>query len=166
MAEPKTRPTEKSVSRFLEAIDDPDRRADALAVAALMKQATRTEPRMWGPNIVGFGSQTLTYTSGRQLDWPVAAFSPRKPSLVLYFPTGFFDRHQPLMKKLGPHKTGKGCLYIRLLDDVDRTTLRRLITESVRTNREASTPRAVSRRKAAKRPAAKKSGARKATARG
>lgn len=132
MAEPKTRPTKVSVEKFLGAITDPGKQADARAVAAMMRQATRATPRMWGPNIVGFGSRMLKYPSGRELEWPVAAFSPRKPSLVLYFPVGFFESHEPLMKKLGTHKTGKGCLYIRRLGDVDRKVLKELISTSVR----------------------------------
>jgi hypothetical protein len=130
VAEVKTKPTKQSVSAFLKDIADDTRRRDATAVAALMEQITKTKPTMWGSSIVGFGSQRLKYESGREGDWPIAAFSPRKQSLVLYFIPGF-DDYTELLGKLGKHKTGKSCLYINSLDDVHVPTLKTLIKKSV-----------------------------------
>ena len=129
MAELKTRPTDASVEAFLDAVEDDARRADCLAVAKIMKRVTKAKPKMWGPSIVGFGSQRLRYASGRELDWPRAAFSPRKKDLTLYI-TPEFPRRAALMKKLGLHKCGKSCLYIRSLADVDLAVLEDLIRAS------------------------------------
>jgi hypothetical protein len=131
MAELKTQPTKKSVARFLDAIEDETRRRDAKAVAAMMEEATKEKPVMWGPSIVGFGSHPLKYASGRELDWPVAAFSPRKQSLTLYFIPGF-EAYDDLMSKLGKYKTSKSCLYLKSLDDVHLPTLKKLIRASVK----------------------------------
>ena len=130
MAEAKTKPTKQSVAAFLEGISDDTRRRDATAVAALMEQITKTKPTMWGSSIVGFGSQRLKYASGREGDWPIAAFSPRKQNLVVYFMPGF-DDYRELLSKLGKYKTGKSCLYINSLDDVHLPTLKTLIKKSV-----------------------------------
>ena len=118
-AELKTKPTGSSVDDFLAGIADAERRADCLAVVKLMKKATRTKPAMWGSSIVGFGSHHLKYASGRELDWFAVGFSPRKGDLTLYFTTGL-TAHASLLKKLGRHKTGKGCLYVKRLADAQR----------------------------------------------
>ncbi len=130
MAEAKTKRTTKSVAEFLDGIDNAERRKDAKAVLALMKEITKSTPAMWGPNIVGFGSHRYKYASGREGDWPIAAFSPRKPNLVLYLRPGFADE-KDLLGKLGKHKTGKSCLYIKSLDEVHVPTLKTLIKKSV-----------------------------------
>jgi hypothetical protein len=131
MAEPKTRPTGQSVDAFLAAIADAGRREDAITVAGLMAKATRAEARMWGPSIVGFGVHRIAYASGRELDWCRVAFSPRKDALVLYL-TGCLESKDPLLEKLGKYKTGKSCLYIRRLGDVDLAVLEALIANSVK----------------------------------
>ena len=131
VAEPKTRQTGQSVEAFLAAVPDEGRREDAVAVAKLMKQATKSEPKMWGPSIVGFGDHRLRYESGRELDWCKIAFSPRKDALVLYI-TGCLELKDPLLDKLGKYKAGKSCLYIKRLEDVDLAVLKALIANSVR----------------------------------
>ena len=131
MAEPKTRKTDASVEAFLKKIDDPQKRADSFALVELMRSVTEQEPDMWGDAIVGFGSQPLKYASSRELDWPLAAFSPRKQNLTLYF-TQDFDRYRSLLKKLGKHSTSKSCLYIKKLSDVDMAVLKDLVAESVK----------------------------------
>ena len=132
MAELKTRPTKQSVEKFLKAIEDETRRKDCFAVTKLMEEVTGMKPKMWGPSIVGFGSYHYKYASGQEADWPVAAFSPRKQNLTLYFMTGLFDRRNDLMKKLGKHSVSKSCLYIKRLDDIHMPTLKKLVTESVK----------------------------------
>jgi hypothetical protein len=134
MAEPKTRMTRASVSAFLGSLEDPLRRQDCRKLVALMRKATGAPPRMWGPDIVGFGSRPLRYASGKTLDWPVAAFSPRKGSLVVYLTPGF-DEQEALLARLGSHKTGKSCLYLKGLDGVDMAALRTLVGRSVRAAR-------------------------------
>ncbi len=129
-AELKTKRTTSSVAKFLGAIEDDERRKDCLAVAKMMKKATRAEPAMWGPSIVGFGTLHLEYASGRELDWFPIGFSPRKNDLTLYLAIGY-ERHPALMKKLGKHKTGKSCLYLKRLADVDLDVLRQLIEKAV-----------------------------------
>jgi len=130
MAEPKTKPTDKSVDEFLQAVPNERRRQDSYVVLELMKQVTGAEPRMWGDSIVGFGSIHYEYASGREGDWPVIAFSPRKQSLTLYIMPGF-EGYDELLHRLGKFKTGKTCLYINKLDDVDRSVLRELVSRSV-----------------------------------
>ena len=131
MAEPKTKPTNQSVKEFLNEIPEPERRADCFAVAKMMEEITGEKPTMWGPSIVGFGTQHYKYASGREGDWPIAAFSPRKKDLTLYLMVGF-EKKAELMEKLGKHSTGKSCLYIKRLSDVHVPTLRKLIKESVK----------------------------------
>jgi hypothetical protein len=127
----KTVQTKSSVASFLKAISDRQRREDCGVVAAMMEAATKEKPAMWGTSIVGFGKQHYKYASGREGDWFTAGFSPRKDSLTLYL-TGGFQKHDDLLKKLGKFKTGVGCLYIKRLDDVDRTVLTELIERSVK----------------------------------
>ena len=135
MAELKTKPTTASVSDFLASVD-PNRREDCLTIAKIMTKATGAKPRMWGPSIVGFGDHHYRYESGRELDWFVTGFSPRKNDLTLYIMPGF-ERYAELMAALGKHKTGKSCLYIKRLADVDLTVLETLVESSVKHMRKA-----------------------------
>ena len=131
MAELKTKPTAASVSDFLDTVDDEERRKDCLAVVKIMQKATGAKAKMWGPSIVGFGDHRYKYESGRELDWFLTGFSPRKKELTLYIMPGF-DRYEELMASLGKYKTGKSCLYIKRLADVDTTVLRTLVEDSVK----------------------------------
>jgi len=131
MAELKTRVSAASVDAFLKRNTAGERREDCLAVMKIMKQATKAEPRMWGTSIVGFGTYTYKYGSGATGDWPVTGFSPRKQNLTLYIMPGF-ERFSSLMKKLGKYKTGRSCLYVKRLSDVDPKILKELVVESVR----------------------------------
>lgn len=137
MAELKTAKTRASVSAFLAAIADPARRKECRAVARMMKEATGTSPRMWSDSIVGFGDMRCRYASGREVDWFLAGFSPRKDSLSLYLMPNL-DAHAALLKKLGKHSTGKSCLYIKRLEDVDQAVLARLIRDGVKAARRYS----------------------------
>lgn len=130
MAENKTKPTKVSVTAFINSIEDKQKRLDARKVAAMMREATGSRARMWGSNIVGFGEYHYQYDSGREGDFLITGFSPRKQALTLYVIPGF--RHfEPLMNKLGKYKTGKSCLYIKRLADVDEKVLKQLIVGSV-----------------------------------
>ncbi len=131
MAELKTKPNKGSVTAFMAAIDDSKKRADAKKVAAMMRKATGSRAKMWGSSIVGYGSYHYTYASGREGDWMITGFSPRKQNLTVYIMPGF-SSFKPLMKKLGKYKTGKSCLYINKLEDVDEKVLQKLITDSVK----------------------------------
>lgn len=130
-ADLKTKKTEASVSKFIDGIADENRREECRRVLEIMKKATGAEPKMWGSSVVGFGDYHYKYASGRENDWFVTGFSPRKENLTLYFMTGV-ERYKPILERLGKHKTGKGCLYIRNLDDVDMKTLGELVTTSAR----------------------------------
>lgn len=130
MAELKTKPNERSVENFLNDIADEQTRADCFTIMKIMKQATKAEPKMWGPSIVGFGDYHYKYESGREGDWFLTGFSPRKQNLTLYIMAGF-AKYEALMKKLGKYKTGKSCLYIKRLADVDLAILKTLVQESV-----------------------------------
>lgn len=131
MAELKTKVNEQSVTKFLNSIKDKQRRQECLTVLEMMKKAAKTEPKMWGSSIVGFGSFHYVYESGREGDWFLTGFSPRKQSLTLYI-MGGLAAHQALLQKLGKHKTGKGCLYVNKLEDINLPTLRKLIVEGVK----------------------------------
>ena len=126
-AELKTQKTKVSVDTFLGKITDEQKRKDAKVIVSLMERATKAKAKMWGPSIIGFGDQVLKYESGRELDWFIMGFSPRKQSLVLYV-WGAVQKQSELRKKLGKHKTGKGCLYINKLADVDLSVLKEIIT--------------------------------------
>jgi hypothetical protein len=130
MAELKTKPTHSSVEAFLHAIPDERRRQDCLEVARIMEAATGRKPKMWGESIVGFGDYRYKYESGREGEWFLTGFSPRKKDLTLYIMAGF-DRYETLMSRLGRFKTGRSCLYLRNLEDVDSDVLTELIRESV-----------------------------------
>jgi hypothetical protein len=135
MAVNKTRATEASVAAFVDALE-PARRLDAKAVIKMMKNATGEKPKMWGPSIIGFGTQHYKYDSGREGDTVLVGFSPRKAATVLYGLTGFKDA-AALLAKLGKHTTGKGCLYLKSLSDVDQKILEKLIVKSVAAKRES-----------------------------
>jgi hypothetical protein len=128
-AKNKTQKTEASVEKFLGALD-PERQADCRKLAAMLKRVTRAEPRMWGANIVGFGDHHLKYESGRELDWFLVGFSPRKAALTLYG-MGGAKLDAATAKRLGKHETGGGCLYIRRLADVDGKVLEEIVRDSV-----------------------------------
>jgi hypothetical protein len=119
-----------NVEEFLGNVENEKRRQDALAVLDLMKKVTGEEPKMWGDSIVGFGSYRYKYANGREGDWPVTGFSPRKQNLTVYIMPGF-ERYDELMQSLGKHKTGKSCLYINKLEDVDMDVLAELVKQSV-----------------------------------
>ena len=131
MAENKTKPTRASVAAFINAIDDPQKRAEARKVAAMLRKATGKRAKMWGPSIVGYGTYHYKYASGREGDFMMAGFSPRKQALTVYIMAGF-SNYEALLKKLGKYKTGKSCLYIKRLSDVDEDVLQQLIDESVK----------------------------------
>jgi hypothetical protein len=131
MAKLKTKQTDESVEEFLNRIPDAERRQDCFAITKLMEEITGHKPRMWGPSIVGFGSYHYKYASGREGDWMVTGFSPRKKDLTLYIMMGF-EKHQELMKELGKHSVGKSCLYIKRLSDIHLPTLKKLIKTSIK----------------------------------
>ncbi len=131
MAEPKTKPTQASVKEFLNQLPDKERRDDCIAVAKMMEEITGEKPKMWGPSIVGFGTWHYKYASGREGDWPIAAFSPRKKDLTIYLTVGF-EKNADLMKQLGKHSTGKSCLYIKRLSEIHVPTLKKLIKTSTK----------------------------------
>ena len=137
MAELKTKPTKASVEKFLNQVPDETRREDCFKVAKIMEEITGCKPEMWGPSIVGFGSYRYKYASGREGDWPITAFSPRKQDLTLYIMPGFTQQAE-LMEQLGKHRTGKSCLYIKRLSDVHMPTLKKLIRDSVKRMRKVS----------------------------
>ena len=130
MAELKTKKTTESVEKYLNSVADEQRRKDCFKVLEIMKAATRSEPAMWGTSIIGFGHRRYKYSSGRELDWFLVGFAPRKQDLTLYIMPGV-ERYPSLMNKLGKHKTGKSCLYVKTLADVDMATLKQLIKQSV-----------------------------------
>jgi hypothetical protein len=126
LADLKTQPNDRSVEDFLNRIEDENKRLDSFKLLELMQSVTGEQPRMWGDSIVGFGSYHYRYASGREGDWFLAGFSPRKQSLTLYIMAGF-DQYQSLMAGLGRYTTGKSCLYVKKLDDIDYDTLRELV---------------------------------------
>lgn len=126
MAQPKTTPTDGDVAAFIASIEDERVRADCDELVAMMSAATGETPVMWGRSIIGFGTVAYRYASGREGDWFSVGFSPRKRALTLYLMDGV-DAHADQLAHLGPHSTGKGCLYLKRLDDVDREVLRQII---------------------------------------
>lgn len=131
MAENKTKATGASVTAFINSIDDRQKRADVRKVAAMMRKATGKRARMWGPSIVGYGTYHYKYESGREGDFLITGFSPRKQALTVYVIPGF-SHFDTLMKKLGKYKTGRSCLYIKHLSDIDEKILEQLINRSVK----------------------------------
>jgi len=132
MAELKTQKNDASVADFIARVEDPQKRADAEAIDQLLRQATGDEPAMWGDAIVGYGERTMVYANGKPLSWMKAGFSPRKANLSIYLPGGY-ERLEGLLAKLGPHKTGVGCLYIKRLRDVDVEVLREIVKSALTT---------------------------------
>lgn len=130
MTELKTQKNDASVEEFLDSVENEKKRQDSYAILELMKDVTGEEPAMWGTSIVGFGSYHYKYASGRENEWFLVGFSPRKQNLTLYIMSGF-DEYESLLEDLGKHKTGKSCLYINKLEDVDLSTLRDLVEKSV-----------------------------------
>lgn len=126
MAELKTKKTELSVEAFIKKIPETQKQKDVFTILELMQNATKNKGKMWGASIIGFGDRHLKYESGRELDWFVMGFSPRKQNIVLYI-NGTVEKQQALLKKLGKHKTGKGCLYINKLEDVNLNVLKEII---------------------------------------
>jgi hypothetical protein len=130
MTELKTKPSDKSVADFLNAIENDQVRRDCWAILDMMREATNAEPKMWGDSIVGFGTYHYIYASGREGDSPLTGFSPRKQNITLYIISGF-DQYGDLLSKLGKYTTGKVCLYIKRLSDIHQPTLTKLVQESV-----------------------------------
>jgi uncharacterized protein DUF1801 len=130
MADNKTKPTKLSVAAFIDGLTDRARRADAKALVKVMQSASGEKLRMWGPSIIGFGSYHYRYESGREGDMPLIGFSPRKAASVLYNMTASGD-FKALLAKLGTHATGKGCLYIKKLADVDQQVLKAMMVKAV-----------------------------------
>ena len=126
----KTRPNQLSAEDFLNRIPDEGKRRDSFTLLEMMRKAANSEPVMWGDSIIGFGSYHYRYRSGREGDWPIISFSPRVQALTLYIMTGF-GGYENLLSRLGKYKTGKACLYIKKLSDVDLTVLQELMEKSV-----------------------------------
>jgi hypothetical protein len=130
MAELKTKRNKGDVEAFLNSVPDEKKRQDSFAILELMKEVTGAEPEMWGASIIGFGSYHYKGASGREGDWMLVGFSPRAQNLTLYIMSGF-DEYHGLLKKLGKHSTGKSCLYIKRMEDVDKAVLKQLVKKSV-----------------------------------
>jgi nucleoid DNA-binding protein len=131
MAKLKTKPTQASVQAFFNEIADEATRQDCIAIAKIMEEVTGEKPKMWGQSIVGFGTYHYKYESGREGDWMLTGFSPRKRDLTLYIVMGF-EKYSELMQQLGKYSTGKSCLYIKRLSDINTPTLKKLIKQSVK----------------------------------
>ena len=131
MSELKTKPTRASVANLLKSIEDDRLRADCRTIAGIMKKATKASPKIWGANIVGFGTYKMKCASGRELDWMRVAFAPRKGKITLYI-RGGFDGYSELRARLGAHTGGKGCLHIKSLSDIHLPTLQKLVGASVK----------------------------------
>jgi hypothetical protein len=131
MAELKTKKTGASVDDFLNELPNEQTRKDCFEIVRIMKQVTQAEPKMWGPSIIGFGSTLLKYPNGREMDWMMIGFSPRKQNLTFYL-TSNFTANTELLEKLGKYKTGGGCLYIKKLEDVNSDVLTELIQDTVK----------------------------------
>jgi len=136
-AELKTKVNDASVTKFLNSVADEQKRDDCFEILKMMQQVTKAEPKMWGSSIVGFGSYHYKGKSGREGDWMLTGFSPRKQNLTLYL-MGGFDTHADLLNKLGKFTTSVGCLYIKTLDDVDKKVLKELVQASVKGLKQAS----------------------------
>ena len=130
MAKMKTTPTQASVDAYINAVEDAQKRADCRAVAAMMAEVTGAPAQMWGPSIVGFGSYHYRYASGREGDFMETGFAARKRAITLYIMAGFSE-YGDLLAKLGKHDTGKSCLYVKRLADVDQAVLREMVERSV-----------------------------------
>jgi hypothetical protein len=126
-AEPKTRPTNVKPKDFISMVKDEQKRKDSLEVLKMMEKITGEKGVMWGTSIIGFGSVKLMYSSGKELDWPKTGFSPRAQGLTLYVINKKSKEQKEFLKKLGKHKVGGGCLYIKKLSDVDLNVLKKVI---------------------------------------
>jgi hypothetical protein len=131
MAELKTKKTEASIEKFLDSIDDKNKREDAYTLLNLLKKCSGSEGKMWGQSIIGFGQNRLVYDSGRELDWFLIGFSPRKQNIVIYFVGSYIDK-STYLTKLGKHKTGKGCLYINKLEDIELSVFEQMVRDSLK----------------------------------
>ena len=131
MAELKTKLNDKSVTKFLESVKEDKKRKDCYTILEVMQKVTKAEPKMWGDSIIGFGNYHYKYASGREGDWFLAGFSPRKQNISVYL-MGGFNHFPDLLKKLGKLKASKGCLYINSLEDIDIKVLKELVTKSVK----------------------------------
>ena len=129
-AELKTEISDEKVEKFLRSVADERQRADSVAVLEMMSRISNEEPKMWGPSIIGFGRHHLKYASGRELDWMLIGFSPRKGKMTLYITDGF-EKYDSYLARLGKHTTGKSCLYIKHLTDVDINVLEELVASSL-----------------------------------
>ncbi len=129
LAKLKTTENEGDVAAYLNEVEDEQKRKDCLAIMELMKQETKKEPKMWGGSIVGFGNYHYKYPTGREGDWFLTGFAPRKKNITLYIMAGF-DDYGALLEKLGKYKTGKSCLYVNKLEDVHLPTLKKLVRQS------------------------------------
>jgi Domain of unknown function (DU1801) len=140
MTDIKTKPTDASVDDFLNSIKDEQVRKDCWTIVDIMQQATNAKPQMWGSSIVGFGSRQYKYASGRDINWMLTAFSPRKKNITLYISPGF-EQYDELMAQLGKYTSGKSCVYIKRLSDVHLPTLKKLIKASVKHMLKTNPPR-------------------------
>ena len=130
MTQLKTRPTTRSVKQFVDSVTNERRREDCRAVMKLMTELTGKRPKLWGSSLIGYGSYTYVNTTKKPAQWPLVAVSPRKQDLTVYIMPGFSD-YGPLLEKLGKHRTGKSCLYIKRLEDIHLPTLKQLIKRSI-----------------------------------
>ncbi|MBE9068788.1 DUF1801 domain-containing protein [Leptolyngbya cf. ectocarpi LEGE 11479] len=130
MSDLKTQPNDASVDKFIQALENEQRRNDCLTLLPIMQRVTQREPTMWGDSMIGFGRYHYRYKSGREGDWFITGFSPRKRELTVYIMPGF-ENYSALLEQLGKHRLGKSCLYIKKLSDVDITLLETLITQSI-----------------------------------
>ena len=131
MAELKTKKNEKSVEAFLNGVEDEKKREACLIISEMMADITGEEPKMWGDSIVGYGEYRYEYASGRQGEWFLTGFSPRKRNVTLYIMSGFED-YDSILENLGKYKTGRSCLYINRIEDIDTDVLRELVEQSVK----------------------------------
>jgi hypothetical protein len=131
MAETKTQATGKSVDKFIDSLDDERKRNDSRTLVALMEKATKAKAEMWGENIIGCGRYLYKYANGREAQWPLAGFSPRKRYITLYLEAEF-DQRDELLAKLGKHTTSKVCVYVKSLEGLHMPTLKKLVAESVK----------------------------------
>jgi Domain of unknown function (DU1801) len=137
---PAMAPTDASVEAFLESVANEGRRADAHRLCELMGEITGEPPVLWGRSIIGFGTYHYRYDTGHEGDAPLAGFSPRKEHMVVYLVGGYESRYASVLARLGPHKTGKACLYLKRLADVDEKALRELVNRSMRVARGVDQP--------------------------
>jgi hypothetical protein len=139
MAELKTKLNQASVDDFINAIQDEQVRQDCWTIVDIMQEATQARPQMWGSSIVGFGSYHYKYASGREADWMLTGFSPRKQNITLYIMAGF-EQYDEMLAQLGKHTCGKSCLYIKRLSDIHVPTLKQLVQASVQHMRATNQP--------------------------